>query len=80
MQISILGIDIGKNSCSVVGVDDREKRERAREYDQFILDKAVHDRFVAMTERRQNPDTRHHQPKIAQPAGQDEPRHHRTDR
>jgi len=23
MQISILGIDIGKNSCSVVGVDDR---------------------------------------------------------
>lgn len=49
MQISILGIDIGKNSCSVVGVDNREKRERAREHDQFILDKAVHDRFVAMT-------------------------------
>jgi hypothetical protein len=23
MQISVLGIDIGKNSCSVVGVDDR---------------------------------------------------------
>ena len=23
MQISMLGIDIGKNSCSVVGVDDR---------------------------------------------------------
>ena len=23
MQISILGIDIGKNSCSVVGADDR---------------------------------------------------------
>lgn len=23
MQISILGIDIGKNSCSVVGMDDR---------------------------------------------------------
>lgn len=23
MHISILGIDIGKNSCSVVGVDDR---------------------------------------------------------
>jgi predicted NBD/HSP70 family sugar kinase len=23
MTISILGIDIGKNSCSVVGVDDK---------------------------------------------------------
>ena len=27
----------------------REERERAREHDQFILDKAVHERLVAMT-------------------------------
>lgn len=27
----------------------REERERGREHDQFILDKAVHERLVAMT-------------------------------
>ncbi|WP_246724816.1 hypothetical protein [Rhizobium leguminosarum] len=30
-------------------VNAREERERGREHDQFILDKAVHERLVAMT-------------------------------
>jgi predicted NBD/HSP70 family sugar kinase len=54
MQIAVLGIDLGKNSCSVVGLDSSGaviKRRRMRP--ESIA--AFTERLVASTSRRHSP-------------------------
>jgi hypothetical protein len=41
MQISVLGSDLGKNSCSVVGLDDRGRVEWSRRCQRCSMRKGI---------------------------------------